>query len=135
MRYLLDSDVLIWLTRRRPPPALVERVTGTPREDMATSSIVIAEMVRGAHRHSERSDYLLAEIRDFLGRFPVLPFDVAAAYEYGRIDAYLTGQGMTIGMGDTLIAASALAHGLTVVTGNVRHFTRVPGLEVENWIA
>ena len=65
---------------------------------------------------------------------PLLPFDESAAEEYGRLRAYLEAQGTPIGHPDTQIAAIALANDLTVVTGNVRHFQRVPGLAVENWL-
>ena len=64
----------------------------------------------------------------------VFPFDENAAEEYGRLRAYLEAQGTPIGHPDTQIAAIALANDLTVVTGNVRHFQRVPGLAVENWL-
>ncbi len=70
----------------------------------------------------------------FRARFRCLPFDQAAAEEYGRLRAYLEARGTPIGHEDTQTAAIALANDLTVVTGNVRHFQRVPGLAVENWL-
>lgn len=114
----------------------MRRVALTPRGDRATSSIVVAEMLRGAHRNRARSGVLFADIRSGVFRhFTILPFDAAAADEYGRLSAYLEARGTPIGDMDTLIAATALAYDLAVVTGNERHFRRVPGLAVENWIA
>ena len=72
--------------------------------------------------------------REVPGKMWVLPFDEEAAEEYGRLSAQLEAQGTPIGEADTQIAAVALANDLTVVTGNVRHFDRVPGLTIENWI-
>jgi tRNA(fMet)-specific endonuclease VapC len=76
----------------------------------------------------ERIDKLIPE------QLPVLPFDESAARRYGVIRAGLEAAGAPIGDADLRIAAIALAHGKTVVTGNVRHFRRVPGLKVEDWL-
>jgi len=62
-----------------------------------------------------------------------LPFDRAAALEYGKVRASLAGQGRTIGPLDTLIGVQALASDLTLVTNKTREFSRIPGLAVENW--
>ena len=65
---------------------------------------------------------------------PILPFDAGAARRYGEIRAQLERQGTMLGDADLCIASIALARDLTIVTGNVRHFQRVPGLSVENWL-
>ncbi len=78
---------------------------------------------------------MLERIEDtLLPNLPVLPFDTSAARRYGEIRAELEQRGTPIGDADVRIAAIALAHGLKVVTGNERHFRRVPGLETENWL-
>lgn len=137
MRYLLDTDVVSGLVADTPAPrGLLTRMAGTPRRDIATSSVTIAELMRGAQRSRHRSEEFTERIRTIvLANFHILPFDAAAADEYGRLSAHLEARGTPIGDMDTLIAATALAYDLTVVTGNERHFGRVPGLEVENWIA
>lgn len=66
---------------------------------------------------------------------PVLPFDASAARRYGEVRAELERRGTPIGDADLRIASIALDRDLTVVTGNVRHFEKVPGLAVENWLA
>ena len=72
--------------------------------------------------------------RILLPNLPVLPSDVAAAHRYGEVRAELERRGMPLGEADLRIGAIALSRGLTVVTGNVRHFQRIPGLWVENWL-
>ncbi len=133
--YLLDTDILSNLMKRIPPSALVTRVARVPPEDQFTSSITLGELVYGAHRLRERTATLLERIEDtLLPNLPVLPFDTAAARRYGELRAGLEQRGTPIGDADMRIAAIALARGLKVVTGNERHFRRVPGLEVENWL-
>ena len=89
----------------------------------------------GAHRNPARESELLAQIeRDIVGHLRVMPFDLRAARLYSQLRADLERAGRPIGDADTRIAAIALARGLTVVTGNVRHFSEVPGLAVENWL-
>ncbi len=133
--YLLDTDILSNLMKRIPPSALVTRVARVPPEDQFTSSITLGELVYGAHRLRERTATLLERIEDtLLPNLPVLPFDTTAARRYGELRAGLEQRGTPIGDADIRIAAIALARGLKVVTGNERHFRRVPRLEVKNWL-
>ncbi len=133
--YLLDTDILSNLMRQAPATALVVRLAQVPPEEQFTSSVTLGELLYGAYR-SSRTTNLLARIESVLpDELPVLPFDAAAAGHYGEIRAELESLGTPIGDADTRIAAIALTHGLRIVTGNERHFRRVPGLEVENWLA
>ena len=133
--YLLDTDILSNLMKRSPSSALVARVARVPPEEQFTSSITLGELVYGAHRLRERTAILMERIEDaLLPNLPVLAFDTAAARRYGEIRAELERLGIPIGDADVRIAAIALARGLRVVTGNERHFRRVPGLETENWL-
>lgn len=135
MKYLLDTDTLSGLMRSAPSPALLRRVASTPAEEQVTSSITLGELLYGAHRLGERAASLFDRIDEAVAaNLPVLPFDERAAQEYGRLRAHLEGQGSPIGDADMRIASIALSHGLIVVTGNVRHFERVPSLPVENWL-
>ena len=133
MKYLLDTDICIFYLRRRSP-RLVSRVDSAPPLDIAISAITRAEMLAGAAR-SQRPEESAAEQKDFLSRFTSLPFDAAAADWYAQIDFQLRRNGQPIGPLDSQIAAIALAHDLTVVTHNTRHFNRVPSLPVEDWEA
>jgi tRNA(fMet)-specific endonuclease VapC len=133
--YLLDTDILSNLLKRTPSPTLIGRLAAVPVEQQFTSSITLGELVYGAARLGTRGGMLLDLIEQtLLPNLPVLPFDVAAARRYGTLRAELERQGTPLAEADLRIAAIALARGLTVVTGNVRHFQRVPGLAVENWL-
>lgn len=133
--YLLDTDILSNVMRQVPSTALVARLASVPPHQRFTSSITLGELVYGASRLETRTRELLEKIDQLLlPSPPVLPFDAAAARRYGELRAGLERRGTPLAEGDLRIAAIALARGLTVVTGNVRHFQRVPGLSVENWL-
>ena len=133
--YLLDTDILSNLMKRSPSSALVARVARVPPEQQFTSSITLGELVYGAHRLRERTTILMERIEDVLvPNLHVLSFDAAAARRYGEVRAKLERSGTPIGDADLRIAAIALSHHLKVVTGNERHFQRVPELEIENWL-
>ena len=133
--YLLDTDTLSNLLRRAPSPSLIARRAAVPPERQFTSSITLGELIYGAYRLNERAADLLRRIDErLLPNLAVLPFDAAAARRYGEVRAGLERGGTPIGDADLRIGSIALDRGLTVVTGNVRHFQRVPGLAVENWL-
>lgn len=131
--YLLDTSVLVDVLRPRPPIALIQALGRVPIEQQFISSITVGELAFGAYR-SGGSDEEVNYVRRVIGAHSILPFDRAAAFRYGEIAAQLRRTGATIGTPDTQIAAIALSRNLTVVTANTRHFARVPGLAVENWL-
>jgi tRNA(fMet)-specific endonuclease VapC len=136
VRYLLDTDIVSNLMRREPSYPLIRRLALVPPEDQCTTSITLGELMYGAHRVPDRTAVLLRRIDELIpSQLPVLPFDESAARRYGSLRAALEVAGTLIGDADMRIAAIALAHGLTVVTANVRHLGRVPGLGVEDWLA
>lgn len=100
--------------------------------DVCMSALTLAELRYGAdHKGSRRLHRL---IDTFAAAVVVMPFDEAAATEFGRIGSLLADRATPIGEFDALIAAHAVALRCTLVTDNVRHFSRVPGLEVETWV-
>ena len=136
MTYLLDTDTLSGLMRSAPLPVLLRRVAAVAPAEQATSSITLGELLYGAHRLGDRGAALLDRIAELVtANLVVFPFDEHAAREYGVLRARLEQDGTPIGDADMRIASIALAHDLTIVTGNTRHFERVPGLSVENWLA
>jgi tRNA(fMet)-specific endonuclease VapC len=134
--YLLDTDILSNLLRRAPSTALIARLGTVPSDQQFTSSITLGELHYGARRLRDRAENLLARIEALAAiRGVILPFDTDAARQYGSLRAELESRGTPIGDADLRIAAIALTRGLVVVTANTRHFARVPGLSVENWLA
>ncbi len=131
--YLLDTNVCIRLLNGTSE-RLTERLRATPPSEVRLSSIVKAELLYGA-RHSGRVADNLRLLRRFFAAIPSVPFDDACAEEYGIIRSDLSRAGRPIGLNDLLIAAAARAHDLILVTSNVREFSRIPALEVEDWEA
>lgn len=133
--YLLDTDILSNLMRRNPSTALIAKLASIPSEHQFTSSITLGELIYGANRVPERTLVLMDRIESrLMANLPALPFDGAAARRFGEVRAELERRGTPIGEADLRIGAIALARDLTVVTGNVRHFQRIPELLVENWL-
>ena len=133
--FLLDTDILSNLLKRTPSTALIAKMASIPPEHQFTTSITVGELIYGANRVPARADFLLEQLdRQLLPNLPALPFDAVAARRYGEVRAELERQGRPIGEADLRIGAIALARDLTVVTGNVRHFGRIPDLLVENWL-
>lgn len=119
--------------RREPHLPLIRRLAAIPPSDQFTTAITMGELLYGAARRD--SARLQRQVREMIGgALTVLPFDEAEAEAYGALRAQLEAGGRPLAEPDTRIASIALSHGLTLITGNVRHFDRVPGLTVENWL-
>ncbi|MBI4201728.1 MAG: type II toxin-antitoxin system VapC family toxin [Chloroflexi bacterium] len=133
--YLFDTDVLSHVLKPAPSPALIARLAMVPPGQQFTSAITVGEMVYGAYR-SPRPQYFLQQLQERVWpNVRILSFNQSAGETYGRLRAELEKVGTPLAEPDLRIAAIALTHDLTMVTGNVRHFARVPGLRVENWLA
>lgn len=131
--YLLDTNVLSELLRKRPEPGVVRALNAIAAEDLSTSSICVMELRRGSLRHRAAERLWERISREVLARVRILAFGEREAVLAGDISAELAAQGKPIGIEDALIAATAMAHGLAVVTRNVAHFSRVGTLRVINW--
>ena len=131
LRYLLDTNIVIYVLRQRPIEVLSTFNTNASR--MAISSITLAELMHGAEKSSRMSENL-ATVEDFCSRLQVLPYGAKAAQHYGAIRAALEKIGQPIGVNDLHIAAHARSEGLVLVTNNMGEFAQVPGLELENWV-
>ena len=132
--FLFDTDSLSQVMKPNPSSNLLNRMAAVPPEQQFTTAITVGEMVYGAHRGPRVEHHLQQLNENVWPNIHILAFDRASGEAYGRLRAGLERAGAQIGEADTRIAAIALTYNLTVVTGNVRHFSRVPGLQVENWI-
>ena len=130
MRYLLDTDTVSFALRGQGNVGT--RLRECKPSDVSMSSITVAELRYGADRKGSRKLHTL--IDTFTGAVEVAAFDEDAAREFGRIGSILAERGTPIGEFDVLIAAHAVALRCKLVTNNTRHFSRVPGLAVENWL-
>jgi tRNA(fMet)-specific endonuclease VapC len=129
---MLDTNTLSEFIRN-PRGALTERLAAIEPDEVCTSIVVACELRFGARRKG--SDVLTRRIEQLLGTLNVLPLDPPADEHYADIRAALEQLGTPIGSHDLFIAAHARSRGLTLVTHNIREFTRVPDLNVEDWLA
>ena len=127
---MLDTDSVSFALRGEGRVAA--RVLDHRPSELCISSLTLAELRFGAQ--AKRSRKLHGLIESFTSAIAVAPFDRAAADRFGVLAARLKDEGRPIGSLDTLIAAHALTLGLTLVTNNTKHFTRVPGLKTANWV-
>lgn len=131
-KYMLDTNICIFLLKRKYPSVIHKFLSHEP-EEMCISSITYSELMYGVESSQSREKTLLA-LMNFLARIDILPLDKRAAEESGRIRAELRKKGTPIGPLDTLIAGHAFAENLTVITNNTREFSRVENLCVEDWV-
>lgn len=132
MAYLFDTDAISELLRPRPAGAYVRWVGSIPREEQFTSAVVVGELYQGAFRSSAAARHLDNIETRILPAVTVLPYDVSTARVYGELRARLEAAGRPLADADIQIAATALLHDLELVTGNLRHFSRVQGLRISS---
>ena len=132
MRYLLDTNICIYCINRKYPQLFDKVLLRHQQFGISVSAISKAEMYAGSYRRRASARYRQEQDKCF-SYFPSLPFDDKAADVYGRIHARLRDRGQLMGVADMQIAAIAMANDLTVVTHDVRGFTRLPDLPTEDW--
>jgi tRNA(fMet)-specific endonuclease VapC len=131
LTYLLDTNIVIYVLKRRPIKVL--EIFNRNASRMAISSITLSELMYGAEK-SIHFDKNLEAIEEFVSHLEVLPYDSKASQHYGKIKAKLEKKGQIIGENDLHIAAHAISQGLILVTNNLKEFKRVPQLGLENWV-
>lgn len=135
MAYLFDTDAISELLKPRPAAGYVRWLAAIPREEQFTSAVVVGELYKGAFRSAAVARHLENVEKRILPAVTVLSYDAAAARVYGQIRAQLESTGRPLADADLQIAATALHHDLELVTGNVKHFKRVPGLRISPALA
>lgn len=137
MGLLIDSTLLIHAERSGlTPEQLVARVLDEWGDiELAISAMSAGELFHGcwradtAARRARREEF----VESLLSAIPVIPLDLGIMRVFGEIDARLRAKGTTVPTSDILVGSTALARGDGIVTGNVRHFRRIPGLTVHRW--
>lgn len=132
MKRLLDTNICIYLIKKKPPQ-VIRRLTSLSVADVSLSSITFAELEYGVE-NSRRPEQNRWALMEFLAALDILPFDDAAARSYGVLRARLEKIGRPLGAMDMLIAAHAISAGAVLVTNNAREFQQVEGLSMENWV-
>ena len=132
MRYMLDTNICIYIIKHKPESVYTKLKKIQP-EDVCISSITYSELAYGVEK-SEQTDRNRLALTLMLSNIDIEAFDAVAAEEYGDIRARLEKAGTPIGSLDMLIAAHAKALGCTLVTINGKECSRVEGLRVENWV-
>lgn len=127
---LLDTNICIYIINNRPPGVLA-RFQSFRLGEIGLSSVVAGELAYGVAKSGSTRNRQALEM--FLAPLEILPFDARAAWAYGELRAELERSGQQIGSLDTLIAAHALSLDATLVTNNIREFSRVRNLSLENW--
>lgn len=130
-RFMLDTNICIYIRRMRPAPVL-ERFRSLARGEAVISVVTYGELRYGAEKSVSR-ERALKMLDELVALVPVQPLSPAAGVAYGAIRLALERQGGIIGGNDLWIAAQAYAADLTLVTNNEGEFRRVPGLRIENW--
>lgn len=130
MPYLFDTDALSEVLRPRPARRYLEWLRKVARSEQFTSAVVIGELYSGAFRSADPARHVQNIESRVLPAITVLAYDLPTARIYGSIRARLEAAGKMLADADLQIAATALRHQLELVTGNLRHFQRVPGLRI-----
>jgi len=132
MKHLLDTDICIYLIKQKPPEVL-KHFSRLSTGDIGISSVSTSELYYGASK-SQRVQENTEALNDFLLPLDIMPYNEIASTFYGTLRVDLERRGQIIGMMDMMIAAHALSLDIALVTNNVREFSRVQGLQVENWV-
>jgi tRNA(fMet)-specific endonuclease VapC len=132
MRYLIDTSTCIAIMRNHPKA--IQRMSILSPGECVISTVTSYELYTGVAKCANPAQER-AKVDTLLKAVPQVPFESSAAIESARIRALLESQGQSIGPYDLLLAGQAIAHSLVMVTANVREFSRVPGLTVEDWSA
>ena len=132
LKYMLDTNIVIYVIKRRPIEAL--KTFNLHANQMCISSVTLAELLHGAEK-SAKPEHNLHQVEDFISRLDVLEYGCKAAAHYGEIRADLERKGTPIGVNDLHIAGHARSEGLTLVTNNLSEFERVTALRLDNWVS
>ncbi|HIJ54572.1 MAG TPA: type II toxin-antitoxin system VapC family toxin [Deltaproteobacteria bacterium] len=132
--YLFDTDVLSNIVKRNPSPVLLEKLGNLPKKLQFTSAINVGEIYYGANRSNRKDQIINAFKERVFPKVNIIAFDETGGKLFGKLKAELEKQSLVCSEPDLRIASIALQHDLKLITGNTKHFIKIPGLSVENWI-
>ncbi len=132
--FLFDTNMLSEVLKKKPSALLMQRLSAVPADLQYTSCICVMELRYGSSRRKDRDDFWKKIAEEILSRVKVLDVTAETAIIAGDLAAKLSLQGSGISPEDLLIGATALQADLTLITANIRHFEKIEGLRIENWI-
>lgn len=132
MKYLLDTNICIYIIKRKPEKVIKHFKEHKPG-DIGISSITIAELNYGIEKSSKPATNTIA-LKEFLQPLEIIDYLQKDSEEYGKIRIALEKKGLPIGAMDLLIASQAVSRGVVLVTNNEGEFKRIKGLRIENWV-
>lgn len=132
MKYMFDTNICIYLIKKKPESVLT-KFKKLKAGDVSISSITLAELAYGVEKSTQQEKNLTA-LNGFILPIEIALFDEKAAFHYGKIRSELEKKGTPIGAMDLLIAAHAQSEKMTLITNNVKEFSRIPKLKIENWV-
>lgn len=134
MKYLLDTNILSQLIKKHPDTQLITRLASKSPHSLLTSCICVMELRFGSALRKNFESFWLRIFEEILSKVHILPLGFEEMLIAGDTLAHLQQTGNQIGIEDILIASTALNHQCIMVTANTRHFSKIPGLIVENWL-
>jgi tRNA(fMet)-specific endonuclease VapC len=126
---MLDTDTVSLMVRKNS--SVIDNLIKHENDEICISAITYAELCYGLEKKG--SDRLFNEVSSIMGKFTIVDFDNSQSELYGKIRLRLEKSGTPLGDMDMLIAASAMAAGAILVSHNIRHFSKIKGLKVEDW--
>jgi len=132
--YLLDTNILSELIKKRPNPHFLKRLRSKSPQSLFTSSICVFELRFGSALRDDFNAFWPRIMDEIISRITVLPFGENEARMAGDVLAQLQKTGRTIGIEDVFIAATTIINRFVLVTANIRHYSRIKDLKIENWI-
>lgn len=135
MGWLFDTDAISEVLRPRPAERYIAWLRTIAVDEQLTTAITVGELYWGAHRSAARERHLRKIEEVLLPSLQILPFDAKAAKQFGELKALLESEGTRLADADLQIASIALVEGHELVTGNLRHFSRIPGLRINTALA
>ncbi len=132
MRYMLDTDMCIYLIKKHPENVL-KKFKLFNIGDICISSVTFSELLYGVEKSQHHQKNRVA-LEEFVLPLDIISYDEKSAHYYSHIRSYLEKKGLIIDSLDLMIAANAQSINATLVTNNIREFSRVPKLKIENWI-
>ena len=132
--FLFDTDILSNIVKKKPSPKLVEKLQHLVKAVQFTTSINVGEIYYGAYRSTGKTAILKAFSEAVFPNVNILSFDFESGILFGTLKAELEKNGIGCSEPDLRIAAIAIQHKLTLITGNTKHFKPIPGLKLDNWL-